>query len=314
MDKFDRIYDLHHFFAGRRTPLSIEQIGARLECSKSTAYRLVGLLRDRLGAPIVKDAATEGLLYDRSTPGNVYELPGLWFSAAELQALLEEQLAPLRRRIDQLLSHRRLNLGDIDQRVRVLGAAARPAGQAFRSVASATLQRRRLRFRYHSRHKDEVREREVSPQRLAHYRDNWYLDAWDHREESLRMFSVDRIENVIIGKDEARDLPDAELDAVLASAYGIFTGEADKEAVLRFSAERARWVADEQWHPRQSGRHLADGRYELRIPYRDSRELIMDVLRHGPEVEIIAPESLRRDVVDQLRRMTQVYGGPWVID
>jgi hypothetical protein len=31
-------------------------------------------------------------------------------------------------------------------------------------------------------------------------------------------------------------------------------------------------------------------------------------------VEIIAPESLRRDVVDQLRRMTQVYGGPWVID
>jgi predicted DNA-binding transcriptional regulator YafY len=314
MDKFDRIYDLHHCFAGRRTPLSIEQIGARLECSKSTAYRLVGLLRDRLGAPIVKDAATEGLLYDRSTPGNVYELPGLWFSAAELQALLEEQLAPLRRRIDQLLSHRRLNLGDIDQRVRVLGAAARPAGQAFRSVASATLQRRRLRFRYHSRHKDEVREREVSPQRLAHYRDNWYLDAWDHREESLRMFSVDRIENVIIGKDEARDLPDAELDAVLASAYGIFTGEADKEAVLRFSAERARWVADEQWHPRQSGRHLADGRYELRIPYRDSRELIMDVLRHGPEVEIIAPESLRRDVVDQLRRMTQVYGGPWVID
>jgi predicted DNA-binding transcriptional regulator YafY len=207
-----------------------------------------------------------------------------------------------------------LNLGDIDQRVRVLGAAARPAGQAFRSVASATLQRRRLRFRYHSRHKDEVKEREVSPQRLAHYRDNWYLDAWDHDKEALRMFSLDRIESVAISDEEACDLPDVELDAALASAYGIFAGEADKEAVLHFSAERARWVADEHWHPRQSGRYLADGRYELRIPYRDSRELVMDVLKHGPEVEVAAPESLRREVVDQLRRMTQIYGGPWVID
>lgn len=326
MDKFDRIYDLHRCFAGRRTSLSIEDIGVRLECSKSTAYRLVELLRDRLGAPIIRTDG--GFLYDRSNPKSIYELPGLWFTAAELQALLvfqrllqslepgllEEQLTPLRRRIDQLLSHRRLNLGGIDQRIRVLGAAARAAGHAFRSVASATLQRRRLRFRYHSRHKDELRERRVSPQRLVHYRDNWYLDAWDHDQDALRMFSLDRIENIAVGEEKAHDLPEAELDAVLASAYGIFSGEADKEAVLRFSAERARWVADEQWHPRQSGRFLEDGLYELRLPYRDSRELVMDVLRHGPEVEVVAPESLRWEVVDQLRRTMQRYGGPWVID
>lgn len=50
-----------------------------------------------------------------------------------------------------------------------------------------------MRIRYHSRSKDERTERVVSPQRLIYYRDNWYLDAWDHLREALRSFSIDRI-------------------------------------------------------------------------------------------------------------------------
>jgi predicted DNA-binding transcriptional regulator YafY len=76
---------------------------------------------------------------------------------------------------------------------------------------------------------------------------------------------------------------------------------ADKLAVLRFSPERSRWVADERWHPEQQSEWLPDGRYELRIPYRDSRELVMDVLRHGQHVEVVAPEALRTEVIEELR-------------
>ena len=101
--------------------------------------------------------------------------------------------------------------------------------------------------------------------------------------------------------DTAIDLPDAELDGHYASAYGIFGGKADKVAVLRFSAERARWVADENWHPEQEGKHLQDGRYELRIPYRDARELVMDVMRHGAHVEVVEPAGLREDSEEATR-------------
>jgi hypothetical protein len=61
-------------------------------------------------------------------------------------------------------------------------------------------------------------------------------------------------------------MPQTELDAHFAASYGIFAGAASQTAVLRFTAERARWVADEQWHPQQQGGFLADGRFELRIP------------------------------------------------
>ena len=67
-------------------------------------------------------------------------------------------------------------------------------------------------------------------------------------------------------------------------------------ARLRFTPERARWVASEQWHPDQQASWLADGGYRLEVPYSDDRELVMDILKHGPDVEVEGPEELRRRV------------------
>jgi len=107
--------------------------------------------------------------------------------------------------------------------------------------------------------------------------------------------------------EPALTVPDSELDAYFASSYGIFSGRANKTAVLHFSAERARWVADERWHPRQSGQFLTDGRYELRIPHRNPRELIMDIMKHGAEVEVVAPAALRVVVMESLKTALEQY-------
>ena len=102
-------------------------------------------------------------------------------------------------------------------------------------------------------------------------------------------------------------MPEAELDEHYASAYGIFGGKADKVAVLRFTPERARWVADEKWHPQQQGRWLPDGSYELRIPYREPRELVMDIMRHGASVEVVSPPELREQIAAELRMAAARY-------
>jgi len=188
--------------------------------------------------------------------------------------------------------------------------AARPAGAWFHVLAGATLQRRKLRMAYHGRARDQATERIVSPQRLVHYRGNWYLDGWCHLRKGLRSFAVDRVRDAQELDEAADAVADAELDKHFASAYGIFAGKANKTAVLRFSAERARWVADERWHPEQVGQYLTDGRYELRIPYRDDRELVMDILKHGAEVEVVEPEALRQTVADRLADALARYRTP----
>src|ERR1700722_12374893 len=323
MDKFDRIFHLHAILADRRTAIPLEDLMAKLECSKATLHRAINVLKDTLRAPVVFDAAGGGYRYAPTSGAGTFELPGLWFTPAELQALavmqrllkdvggglLTEHLGPLSKRLDELTHHRRLNLGEAASRLRFPAIASRPAGPAFQTVASATLQRKKLWIEYHARGSDERSERTVSPQRITHYRESWYLDLWDEGKQALRCFAIDRILRAVPLDEEARDIPEAELEAHYASSYGIFGGQADKVAVLRFTKERARWVAEEVWHPEQQGKRMQDGSYELKIPYRDSRELVMDILRHGVDVVVMEPaeliEEVRRQLSETLRQYSQ---------
>src|SRR3546814_14159818 len=83
----------------------------------------------------------------------------------------------------------------------------------------------------------------------------------------------------------ARDVDDAQLDQHLAGSYGLFSGPPKGVAPIVFSAKPARWVADEHWHSQQQGRYLADGRYELKVPYTAPRALPIDVRPSGNDAQ-----------------------------
>jgi predicted DNA-binding transcriptional regulator YafY len=95
---------------------------------------------------------------------------------------------------------------------------------------------------------------------------------------------------------------------VLGESYGIFSGRAKAWVKLRFTPARARWISAEEWHPRQRASFQPDGSYVLEFPYGDDRELIGDILRHGPEVEVLAPRELRTRCRDQLKAAQLLYG------
>ncbi|HIM71245.1 MAG TPA: WYL domain-containing protein, partial [Gammaproteobacteria bacterium] len=175
-------------------------------------------------------------------------------------------------------------------------------------LSHALLRRRRLRIQHLNRRTAERTRRVVSPQRLAHYRDNWYLDSWCHLRKDLRSFAVDAIEAAeLLPDDHAKDVSETKLDRVLGTGYGIFSGEHARNAVLRFSPSAARWVSQEQWHSRQEGCFDEAGYYQLTVPYTNATELVMDILRHGPNVEVLQPISLRQHVEDQLAETTRLY-------
>ena len=289
---FDRIYCMHRILRQSRYPVPQAVLQERLECSRATIIRIIRDMRDCLGAPIEYDRNASGYHYSRAND-QPYELPGLWFNASELHALLtvqrllaelqpgllESHLTPLRERIEQILKSRNDSQGDIKSRIRILSMASRRADPAhFPVVADAVLRRKRLNILYHGRVDNKTTERVISPQRLAHYRDNWYLDAWDHGKRALRSFSVDRLRHVQVLDKPAKEISESKLNAHFASAFGIFAGKPKHIAVLRFTPERSRWVADETWHPKQKGRFDGEN-YVLEVPYSDHRELVMDILK-----------------------------------
>ena len=323
MDRTERFYRIDQLLNDRKV-VPFSTLVEKLEVSRATIKRDLEYMRNRLNAPIVWDRDEGGYRFAGREGGAAqYELPGLWFSAQEVHALLTMQhllmgldsggllgphIAPLLARLRALLGTTDDTTEEIHKRIRILGMASRRmALDHFAVVGSALLRRKRLLISHYVRARDETIEREVSPQRLVHYRDNWYLDAWCHLRNDLRSFAVDAIRRAEIIEQAARNIPEKTLDSVLGAGYGIFSGRKITWARLRFTPERARWVSLEQWHPRQKARFDKDGTYLLEVPFSDSRELVMDILKQGAGVEVLAPAALRKDVATQLQKALDQY-------
>lgn len=172
-----------------------------------------------------------------------------------------------------------------------------------REQVNALLQRKRLSLQHFGRMNAKVTFREVSPQRLVYYRDNWYLDAFCHLRDDVRSFSVDSLEEVHELEKEAVSVEEKTLQKNLDASYGIFSGKSLKIAKLRFSPFRARWVAKEVWHPDQKGTMQEDGSYLLEVPYADDRELMHDILRQGKDVDVLQPPELIKKLRSELEEM-----------
>ena len=321
MDRTERFYKIDQMLQSRGRVKMREFLG-ELGVSAATFKRDLEYMRSRLNAPIVWDRDEEAYRFDEGRGGNgpKYELPGLWFSPSEAQALLTlEHLVeslepallgphvnPLKARLAALLATGDRSVDEVRRRIRVIPfGARRHEPKHFELIASAVLGRKRLHLSYFNRMRGDVTERDVSPQRLVHYRDNWYLDAWCHLRNGLRSFALDAMRGVSTLAAKAKEVPEAELDAALASGYGIFSGKSVQWATLRFTPERARYVSLEEWHPKQRARWDKDGSYVLDVPYSSEKELAMDILRLAPDVEVVKPASLRTEIQGRAGRMAQ---------
>lgn len=207
-----------------------------------------------------------------------------------------------------MLTHQGLDPQQLTQRVRAVSAGKRRLPlAAFETLAKATFERKQVQVCHHNRLTGEILQRTLSPQQLIHYRDNWYVDAWCHLRKDVRSFSVDAIQKAEILETTAKDIDLLAMRKQLDGGYGIFGGAPKDWAEMTFNKARAGWVQHEIWHPQQQGVLHPDGSYTLRVPYADERELIGDILRFGPDVEVLAPAQLRQQVLEQIERMRKRY-------
>ena len=325
MDRTERFYKIERLIR-QRGSVSFAALREELGVSPATLKRDLQYLRDRLNAPIDYDHFANGYRFGTPWRGDAaaHELPGVWFSEKELHALLTmhqllasldeadgvltRHLQPLQERLSRMLGSDEHEARELMKRVKLIGTARRRvASRFFETVGSALTQRQRLSIRYRKRSDRTVSERTVSPQRLVHYRNTWYLDAWCHSSDALRRFALDAMEDAQPLPERAKAVPLAQLEDELDQGYGIFGGGRLKAqwATLVFDADAAQWVASEEWHPAQQGQWLDDGRYQLKLPYVDPTELLMDLLRHAGTVEVRAPLSLKRAYVERLQRAAQ---------
>lgn len=322
MSDMERLHRIKYMIQARKC-VPKQAFLDELEISDATFKRDLEYLRSRMNASIIYDRFSGGYKFEKPQDEEKTELPGLWFSEKEATALVLMQhllssldqggligphIEPLTAIIDGILGQTETTAKELRKRIKVLGMGSRKNTiENFSEIGAALLKRNRLDIEYYSKGKDELTHREISPQRLIFYRENWYLDAYCHMRKELRSFAVDGIRKAVLTNRKAEEVSEKQCQEHFSESYGIFSGKATQRAKLRFTPEHARWVSTENWHGQQVGNFDSEGHYILEFDYNQDPELIMDIMKHGSGVEVLAPAALKIRVKEELQKAMVNY-------
>ena len=293
-------------------------LAGKFECSVKTAQRSINYFRERLMAPLEYDRSKRGYYLDDPS----FELPLMWLSDAELLALL------ISKKLLTDASAGRLDedLGRVTEKLGRLITESIPAAipperifsfhwtefspaapEIFNPVTGALINSKLLTFEYYSPANHERTRRTVEPHHLMNYMGNWHLLAWCRLRKAWRDFHLSRMKNCEVESGGFSPRPESEWKSNLVDSFGIFQGENVYHVVLRFSPLRARWVREQRWHPDQVLKELPDDSITLTVPVAHKIEIMMEILKHGSEVEVLEPGWLREEIRREIEKMKEIY-------
>jgi proteasome accessory factor C len=183
----------------------------------------------------------------------------------------------------------------------VVGLATREEA-ALAAVRAALDHRRALRIRYYTPSRDTVTERTVDPMRLLLLDGRSYLEAWCRWAQGVRLFRLDRIEQVTTLDETAMPPPHARPTDVSA---GLFRAQPDHHVAVLTLAPAARWVAE--YYPVDELIEDDGGAAQVRMRYGQTSWMVRLVLGLGSDVVVQEPPELAAAVAERARMALRRY-------
>lgn len=173
------------------------------------------------------------------------------------------------------------------------------------TLQEARARQRRVHLRYYVPGRDETTERDVDPMRLLMADGRWYLEGWCRSVEAVRLFRLDRIEQLAVLPEPAEPPPAAQPRDLRSGLYA----PAPDDLVVELELDpAARWVAD--YYPCESGEEAVGGRLRVRLRTPDTRWLRRLALRLGGTARVLAPAELAEEVRSEAAAALAAYAVP----
>jgi len=317
-DRLARFYRVTTYLETHPEGATPDQIAAFVGMSRRNAYRDLRALQDELDIPLWADGGRWGIS-DKAF------LPAFRLTRAEAMAVFlaarlmaryadahDPDLAAAFQKLGEALPP---VLGRHVQRTLDVMAARPPdpvGSRNLRLLTQAWAERRVVELTYDPSTYDparapraaRVRPYLIEPSAETHA---LYLIGFDETKGGLRTFKLERIRALAMTPVQFEPPPDGEIEAALDRAWGIIADQAVVEVVLRFDRSVASRVAETTWHPTQSLAKNADGSLTWRARVSGTLEIRPWILGWGADVEVVAPEALRGEVADSVRRAAARY-------
>ena len=186
-----------------------------------------------------------------------------------------------------------------------------PSGQKhLLTVMQAMLDNVKMELHYRKYLSEEEEVRIIRPYAVKEFEKRWYVVAFSEEAQDLRTFALDRILSMTSTGEKFKMPKGFRVDDLFEASYGIYLPGNDRPVLvkIRTTAREAAYLRDLPLHPSQTflgedeeGRSL----FALRVI--PNPNFVMELLKHGNRLEVLEPEALRAQVMDELRNALTIY-------
>lgn len=310
----ERMLSIHQAIQGNTLPNATTLANAS-NVSTKTIRRDLDFMRDRLDLPIEYDPVAHGYFYSE----DVASFPTMQITEGELFAMLVAEKAlqqyrgttfekPLvsafKKMAESLPDTVSVNLQEWDQSISFRTSAVPLLDlETFDALAKATSQKQQLEIHYRKPGSRGGEARVVDPYQLANINGEWFLFAYDHLRKDIRTFVPARIQKFRSTGRSFERPKRFSIDSRLRDSFGVISGKAAKEVVIRFSAFAAEFIQEKKWHPSQKVKVLKTGEIELRLKLSSMIEVQRWVLGWGGHATVIKPTELAVQIKDEAKKI-----------
>ncbi len=298
---------------------TVDELAEECGVTRRTVYRDLDAIRDA-GYPLISEPEADGrVLYSFMT--GFRRLPPITFSLEELMTLYlcRGQLGflqgtPFQDDLDAIFGriHSSLPPRSVAHLERIAEAAApKFQGQRDYAVKKELLKelRRALLYQYqidlsYTPARRDTETYRFDPYTLLFYGGALYLGGYAHNRKALRLFLVDRIEQLTVLDDRFEIPEDFSAGDLTGSAFGLIDEEQFMVKV-RFGPEIGHLIRERTWHPSQELVEEGDGSLVLTFEASGEKEILAWLYSYLPYVQILKPRELKEKFLESLQKALQ---------
>mgnify|MGYP002516056062 CR=1 FL=1 len=145
------------------------------------------------------------------------------------------------------------------------------------------------------------------PYYVKQYNNRWFLFGWNEKFHSLGNYALDRI--ISYRKVDTPFIKNNQInfDTYFKDIIGVTVPKEDtptETIILRFSKERFPYVVSKPIHPSQT---INKEEHTITIKVKPNHELNQMIFSFMPDVEVLSPESLRKEIMQKIEENLKKY-------
>lgn len=177
----------------------------------------------------------------------------------------------------------------------------------YNAINEAMNQKQEVEIVYKDMGKQEETRRSIAPYGLFFHEGNWYVIGYCHLRKEIRVFALDCIREFKVTNMPYTIPDDFDINEHFKPGWRMRRYGEPVEVVLKFSERYARWIKRRKWHPTQVIEEQKDGSIIFKVKVEGTVELKWWIYHWIPYVEILSPAELKKEVIEEMRAMLEVY-------